>query len=158
MLTIEERAEAYRYAKQTKGDHGADLAGHLVASALVESTEREAAYEKRIADLKDSLEAVTRSGVENAKRYAADIAAERRAGDAAVERVRAALLEGASDERQREVLAEALAVVEETTDHRAMARYVARAYLALSASHAEARALLGDIGARARVLLDKAPT
>jgi hypothetical protein len=119
-----------------------------------------ARYESRIADLQDTIERITRSGVENATRYAADIAAERRAGAAAVERIRAALLEGASDETQARAVACALRVTsDEPSPSCAPTLYgVCSAFLALSASHAEARALLSDISTRALALLGKGST
>lgn len=118
---------------------------------------REAAYEARILELQDAVERTARSGVENATRYAADIDKERRAEAAAVERIRAAIVAGASDAEQAHVLEVATKQVETLPPEWSMTR-AARAYLALSASHAEARALLSDIGNRALALLGKATT
>jgi uncharacterized protein YfaS (alpha-2-macroglobulin family) len=128
-----------------------------LALALLAADLREVEYQRRIAELQDAVERTARSGVENAARYAADLAAAKRDGAAAVERIRAAVLEGASDAEQASVLA---AMLHEVENYPPAWRTTAtaRAYLALSASHAEARALLDDIGARARALLGKVAT
>ena len=115
---------------------------------------REVEYQKRIADLQDTVDRITAAGVENAARYAADLDRERRAGAAAVERIRAALLEGATDETQQWATTEALENVASNAHPGTLYR-LSRAYLALSASHAEARALLSNIGERALALLGK---
>jgi hypothetical protein len=159
MLTTGERATAHRIAAtiSERGDLDNDDVRRLFATALLEAEERERGYRERIADLKDTVERVTASGVENATRYAADLDRERRAGAAAVESIRAALLEGASDEAQQWA-AETAAIFtcDELAPSCAPTLYkMSRAYLALGASHAEARALLSDFGERAWVLLNK---
>ncbi len=119
-----------------------------------------ARYESRIACLKDDIERITKNSVENATRYAANIDAERRAGAAAVGRIRAAMLEGASDEEQIGATAYALEALHSghVPSLSPRTRGLCSAFLALSASHAEARALLADISARARELLGKGGT
>jgi hypothetical protein len=163
MLTTGERATAHRMAVtiSERGDLDNDNARRLLASALLEAEERERGYQVRAAELKDTVERITASGVENATRYAVGIAAERRAGAAAVERIRAALLEGASDAAQAHAIARATWTVQSAASgvRRSPDEVaIAAAYLALSASHAETRALLADISARARELLGKGGT
>lgn len=160
-MELSERAQALAEAENVKrGFTPSAASAWRISDALIGATEREQAYQRRIVELTDAVERITRSSVENATRHAADLAAERRAGAAAVERIRAALLEGASDAEQRGAVIESTRMVDGTWAFRLNdeTKRLARAYLALSASHAEARALLSDISERARTLLGKAPT
>jgi len=134
--------------------HGAAPAGEyamLIACALVASSEREAAYQTRIAELQGAVERTAASGVDNAKRYAADLDRERLAGAAAVARIREAIAAGATDAEQAQATRYALDLL----DRKTMPVFtdwstpLARAYLALSESHAEVRATLRDIGTKA---------
>lgn len=154
MLTTGERATAHEMAEELAADPKAGDLWRKMARALLEATARELLYEKRIAELKDGLEAVTRSGVENATRYAAQLGESERVGQ---ERIRAALLDGAADAEQAWATTEAVENVD-CSSHSGTLYKMSRAYLALSASHAEARALLSDISARARALLGTAGT
>lgn len=161
MLTTGERATAHRLAVtiDERGDLDNDALQRLLAAALLEAEERERGYQERIRELQDAVERTAASGVENAKRYAADLAAERRAGADRVERIRAALLAGATDEEQRSVAADAFDTIDDRARHSCGAMRVshAAAYLAQGQALAEARALLSEIGERARALLGKAP-
>lgn len=96
-----------------------------------------ARYEAEIIRLQGVVESLTRSGIDNAQRFADDLAAAR----GVTARLRAALQEGATDAMQAEALAEAIHVVE---THPPLWRMTiaARAYIALSESHATTRALL----------------
>jgi hypothetical protein len=156
MLTSEERTTAHRMAGSIIEAHWSDNDSlrRLLAAALIESAARESAYQARIAELQDSLASVTASGVANATRYAADLAAERRAGADAVERIREAIAAGACAVEQAWAHREALENVEESARPGTLRRLSA-AYLALSESHAEARATLRDIGEQALRLLGK---
>ncbi len=157
MLTLDERAAALGLAEQMKTDHRPYLSGQLIAYALVESEKREAAYQVRIAELTADVERITASGVANAKRYAADLAAEKRAGAERVERIRLEILAGATDEAQsRAALCSLRIIADELSPSRIPSLYgVCQAYLAQGQALAEARALLSEIGERALRLLGK---
>jgi len=126
----------------------------ICAQAVIDADARESAYQARIVALQDDLASVTASCVENATRYAADLAAEERAGAAAVERIRAAIVAGGDHEEQQWATAEA---IEETRQASHVGHFyrMSRAFLAMSASHTEARATLRTIGDLA--LAGKAP-
>lgn len=160
MLTTQDRADAYQLAESIANGGAVGERVRTLALAHVEGIEREVKLHERIAELTDTVERITRSGVENATRYAADLAAERRAGAAAVERIREALVYGTSDIATRTAADHAFTILHngemKRLDPRAWA--LCTALLALSASHAEARALLSDISARARELLGKGGT
>ncbi len=169
MLTINDRAEARRRAATFRGNHAAEAESHLIAIALLESEDetaacrtREVAYRQRIAVLQDQCESTTRAALEAADRWRtqvatanANAAAERRSGAAAVERIRAALIAGATDMEQRGAVVSAARMIEETQSYDIDEQCFAAAFLALSRAHAEARALLSDIGEKTRALLGK---
>lgn len=125
-----------------------------IARALVDTAERETAYQARIAELTADVERITASGVENAKRYAADLAEARRSEARGVGLIRTALLAGASEPEQSWAVREALEAVE-CSPHPGTFHRMSRAYLAQGQAHAEARALLSEIGERALRLLGR---
>jgi hypothetical protein len=149
-MTTEQRALALKIAPGCKTAVDCGAKESLLAAALLESHEREEAYQRRILALQDYIQRVTASSVENAARYTADLAAEKRAGAAAVE--------GATEGSQASALQLATAMTRYPSNYASGERNLASAYLALRASHAEARAMLSDISARARALLGKATT
>jgi hypothetical protein len=121
--------------------------GTLAVGLLAEHAEV-LAGRVEIARLQDAVESVTRSGTDNAARYAEGLAAAR----GITERLRAAILAGATDAAQAEATAEALHVVE---DHPPEWRTVtaARAFLACSEALREARAKYESDRAAAGVIV-----
>lgn len=78
MLTIEERDQARKSASAIiDRTLYSDLTDRLISVALLESVDREAAYQARIAELQDAIERTAASGLENAKRFTAELEAER---------------------------------------------------------------------------------
>jgi hypothetical protein len=94
------------------------------------NADERARYEKRIVELNDALASVTASGVANATRYAADLAAEKRAGAERVARIREAIAAGAHTATQATAIGYALHSIEdgeiERLDPRAWALCQAR--------------------------------
>jgi hypothetical protein len=88
---------------------------------------REAGYVREIQRLVSDLEATARAGVKNA----ADLAAERQAGAARVERIRAALTGGSAPEARRWAMGEALENVDCPPNSGTLYK-MSRAFLALA--------------------------
>jgi len=72
-----------------------------IAEALILDRAEVLAGRAEIARLQDAAQDCVRLVIDNAARFAADLEAERRAGAARVERIRAAIAEGATDEAER---------------------------------------------------------
>jgi hypothetical protein len=115
----------------------------------VEWRKQEAAYQDEVTRLRDACEATARTGHENATRYAADLAArrgelnamamaatadlaaERQAGAARVEHIRAALTGGSAPEARRWAMGEALENVDCPPNSGTLYK-MSRAFLALA--------------------------
>jgi hypothetical protein len=129
----------------------------------VEWRKQEAAYQDEVTRLRDACEATARTGHENATRYAADLAArrgelnamamaatadlatERQAGAARVERIRAAIAEGAGDAAQAQALKDAAAVIDGAPHPHGLVLDLACAHLALAEDLRATRARLAAL-------------
>jgi hypothetical protein len=150
-ITIEQRDATVDAARTTEDRADCKPGEKWLARCLVAERSEVLLLRAEVIRLQDACERTARVGHDNATNYAAELAAERQAGAARVERIRAAIAEGATDAEQARALAWAVdAAFDDGARHSLSVRRDAAAFLALADDLRATRANLSTIDAALR--------